>query len=57
MNCASCKYYLKSDALCRRFPPLVIAAPRPDGQVNIIACFPPMQPIGWCGEWEDKVEH
>jgi hypothetical protein len=49
--CLTCRFYLVSDEVCRRYPPAVLlvqgARNEPDGHRSV---FPPMQPTGWCGE-------
>lgn len=49
--CLTCRFYLVSDEICRRNPPIVLAMVGPrgleDGHKSV---FPPMRPTGWCGE-------
>lgn len=54
-SCGTCRFWLQSDNLCRRFPATPVLVPK-DGKVSrvdrIISHFPTMMPIGWCGEWK-----
>jgi hypothetical protein len=36
------------DGICRRYPPVVVHAPKRDGE--LVSSFPRMQLTGWCGE-------
>lgn len=62
-TCGGCMFYKPAGVVgageCRRFPAQVVLVPKPSsmlqGQVDLTAqsLFPSMQPIGWCGEWND----
>lgn len=53
-DCRSCAFWLHQgeETICRRFPPQPIALPLPQG-LAVRSFFPPMGPVGWCGEWKE----
>lgn len=66
--CATCRFYLMVNTLCRRYPPVVLVSRtrqplKPtkldDGaEVRVTSLsdwqsvFPPIAPNGWCGEFQ-----
>lgn len=56
-NCGGCKYFLQEHegGLCRRFPPVVVAFPGPQGPWTTGIVFPAMLATGWCGEWKGRL--
>jgi hypothetical protein len=47
-SCGNCRFYILMDGICRRYPPVVVHAPKRDGE--FVSSFPRMQLTGWCGE-------
>jgi hypothetical protein len=41
--------------ICRRYPPLPMVLPSPNGKPGIRNVWPVMQPTDFCGEWAGKI--
>ncbi len=55
--CALCKYYMIGGSLCRRYPPqIIITGKGKKGGVDYESRFPPLMPVGWCGEFKGAFE-
>lgn len=54
-SCANCKFYKANEGLCRRFPPSPVLVALYPESLRIQSHFPPMQPVGWCGEWRQML--
>lgn len=62
-NCGTCRFYMASPHVCRRYPPtpLMIGVKQGIAQISqqepmILAFFPNMLATGWCGEYQQKPE-
>lgn len=58
-SCGTCRFYMASPHVCRRYPPIPLMVGVKQGIANITnpepliqAYFPNMMPNGWCGEWK-----
>lgn len=51
--CANCQFYSIIEKICRRYPPAVLVTAmvknKAEGWASV---FPPMLPVGWCGEYQ-----
>ena len=57
-SCERCKFSAVAGRTmeCHRNPPQASIIPGPGGQPVTMACFPPVNPAGFCGEWRPKIE-
>lgn len=62
--CRECEHYhtgeidpstMKSQTVCRRYPPVPLAIPTPQG-IMMLAVFPSVDANGACGDFESKEE-
>ena len=57
-TCGNCRFYDKLhsgwSAVCKRFPPQVVAVPALPSGTEYRDVFPKALANGWCGEWREQ---
>jgi hypothetical protein len=57
-NCGTCRFYMHSPHVCRRYPPkpIMVGVEQGMGLIQpkpvIQTYFPQMAPNGWCGDYK-----
>jgi hypothetical protein len=53
-TCATCRFFVPEQTLCRRYPPTVFIMGGDMNGVRSQSFFPPASDNMWCGEWSRR---